>query len=345
MKQYFFLLFLPVFTAFSHICKAQTAYEYINLGIDLEELGAFNQAMVYYDSALLLEPENAIALYNRGSCAMIQGFWGDALVDFNSALNIDSSIADAYYNRSLVHQNMNNSMLALLDMQYYTELQPYDTLGYLALIDLEFKLGEYAKVIKSNQKLMELGFNRKFLALRSQGMAYYFLENPSMAEYLLANAINHNPKYIDAYLDRAMVRIELEDYYEALFDLSIYLENYPRNIQALSMRVACSFNTQNYQNALNDLLLLQELEPYNMEWVIEIGNCYLKLKEDFKAVQFFSKAIDAKYEQKYAWIYMMRGIAFHNLKNYSDACIDWNMAKILGDADAVLLSSKWCNND
>ena len=331
------LFIIPIF-GFS-----QTEEEYISKGLDKEEVGAFEEAILFYDSAILLNNENAIAYYNRGVCYAALQNYGSALVDYNKALYIDTTLADAYYNRSIVFHHMDNPVMALADIQVYTQMQPADTLGFLVMADLLFKQGEFSQAIATNQKLINLGLERKAIVYRNQGVCYAKLKTNSMAEYLLTQAIIFDPNYDIAYLDRAKVRFDMELYKDATDDLYEFLIKYPEHVEALGIRSASNFNLKNYSAAIVDYDKLIALQPDNWEWYFEKGNCLVKLKRDAEADEMYTIALVSTTNK--SWVLVMRGIVRYNLKRKEEACQDWHQARILGEEEAVLLYTRYCTEE
>lgn len=323
--------------------QAQTEDFYIDRGLDSEEEGNFATAILYYDSALMLNDMNAIAYYNRGVCNSALKRYGSALVDYNKAISIDSTIADAYYNRGLVYDAMDNPVLALADMEIYTQMHPDDTLGYLAFSDLLFKQGEYSRAIAANQRAINAGLTRKAIALKNQGVCYYKLGTNSMAEYLLSQAIIESPSFDEAYLERARVRVEMELYKDAYDDIYTYIQKHPNEVDAISIISLCNFNLKKYEDALINYNQLIDLQPDNGNWYFEKGNCLIKLKRDSEAEESYTTAL--KTSKNTGWILVMRGVARFNQNKKEEACFDWQQARLLGEEEGILLYTKYCQED
>jgi tetratricopeptide (TPR) repeat protein len=334
------LLFLLLCTAFAPM-GAQTDTYYISLGLDAEEEGDYSLAILYYDSALQLNASHAVAFYNRGACYAALANYGSALVDYNKALLLDPDLADAFYNRAIVHHYMNNPVLALADVEAYIALQSYDTMGFLLYADLLYKQNDFTGAIKANQKLIDLGLERRALVFKNQGMCYNKLQTYSMAEYLLTQAIVIDPGLDVAYLERAKVRFNMELYKDALDDLYEFMNKYPKHLEGLKVRSACLFNTKKYAEALLDYQTLMQLEPTNWEWEYEKGNVLLKLGRDKEAVQSYSTALQTS--PQIGWILVLRGIAQHNIGAKEEACLDWNQSRLLGEEEAIILYNRYCN--
>ncbi|MBX2985447.1 MAG: tetratricopeptide repeat protein [Bacteroidia bacterium] len=338
MKKFRFLLFLCFLSPFT--AASQTENYYIDKGLDYEESGNYALAIVYYDSAIMLNDINAIAYYNRGVCQFALKNTGAALVDYNKALNLDSTLADAYYNRGLTHNIINNPVLALADMETYTKLQPDDTLGYLALSDLLFQQGEYSRAIATNQRAINAGLTRKAIALKNQGVCYFKLGTNSMAEYILSQAIIESPSYDEAYKERARVRLSMELYQDAFNDIYTYMQNHPEEYDGLTIRSVCNFNLKKYDEAIKDYDILIKIEPDNGDWYFEKGNCLLKLQRDMEAEQAYTTALNSS--KNTGWILVMRGVARFNQNKKEEACFDWQQARLLGEEEGILLYSKYC---
>jgi tetratricopeptide (TPR) repeat protein len=315
--------------------------DYLSTAMDFEEVGNFRKALLYYDSAINEDPENAVIYYNRGACFMQINENGSALVDFNKAISLDAELGDAYFNRAIIHHQMNNLVMAVFDMEQYVALQPFDTMGFMALAELTFKAGDFVRAIDANQKAVENGLERKYIALKNQGVCYRILGSPSMSEYLITLALLEKPDYALGFLERAKSKVESEDYMGALTDIYTYLTDHPNDIEGLSIRALCNFNVKNFMIALDDYEKLIMLDPHNFDWVIEKGNSLLKMKRDADAEDAYNMALTKS--NRTGFILTMRGIARFNQKKLEEACQDWNQAVMLGDKGAEALREKHCH--
>ncbi|HEY0579571.1 MAG TPA: tetratricopeptide repeat protein, partial [Candidatus Nitrosocosmicus sp.] len=84
----------------------------VKKGNDLVKLGSYNGAIVFYNKALAIDPNNIEALYNKGNALVKLGDSIGATVLYDKALAIDPN------NKKVLH----NKGLLLFKLGNYTEL-------------------------------------------------------------------------------------------------------------------------------------------------------------------------------------------------------------------------------
>jgi tetratricopeptide (TPR) repeat protein len=314
--------------------------EFIGRGLALEEMGEYRMAIEQYDSALKYNAESAVALYNRGVCYAALGETGQALADYNKALNIDRMLADAYFNRSLIHKQMGNLVLAGLDLEYYLELVPDDTLGFLALASVYEADHNYIKAFEQYESALEFGLQDKHLAYLAMGLCKFYTEEDEKAEEFMTLAIELNSANHQARYFRGKVRMALSKWELAASDFTYYLENEPMDVNALHSRAECYQRLVQFSKAMEEFEKLILLQPAEWKWFFEKGNCLLQLKRDEEAENFYSKSLILSDEP--SLVLLMRGIARFNQKKSEEACFDWEQSSLLGESEAKKLFQKQC---
>jgi len=109
-----------------------------------------------------------------------------------------------------------------------------------------------------------------------------------------------------SYVNSANEKINKEDHYGAIFDLTKAIEIEPNNPLLYSMRSYPKFVLKDFIGAKSDL----------------------------------NKAI--KIEPNKGSFYKLRGNAKYMLNEEKSACIDWSKAASLGDKDGIPNIKKWC---
>ena len=129
---------------------------------------------------------------------------------------------------------------------------------------------------------------------------------------------------------------------EAIPLLDKAIEKNPKYLIAVIDRGLCKLQLKNYKAAILDFELALEIDNKNTLAIYEIGICQYELKEYKKAVEYFNKALDtkggqimtidlikdspisspnAKYDVSTAEIKFERGAAYYYLKDYNKS---WN---------------------
>ena len=101
--------------------KAPEAYH--EQGVDLAGSGKYQQAIVNFNQAIRLDPNNAKYYYNRGIAHGNLDQNQQALEDFDTAIRLNPNYAEAYSNRGFVYMvKLGNKKKACYDWKLACEL-------------------------------------------------------------------------------------------------------------------------------------------------------------------------------------------------------------------------------
>ncbi|NEQ24986.1 MAG: tetratricopeptide repeat protein, partial [Microcoleus sp. SIO2G3] len=79
-------------------------------------------AIADYEQALKINPNNAMAYYNRGLTRNRLKEHQAAIADYTESIRIQPTFAEAFYNRGLSHFNLDQTEQAIADLQKAAEL-------------------------------------------------------------------------------------------------------------------------------------------------------------------------------------------------------------------------------
>ena len=165
--------------------------------------------------------------------------------------------------------------------------------------------GELAKAIElSDAGLKTNPKNSEFFFLKARAYQDLRRNTDALANYSIA--IYLNPKFVNAFINRGLVRGALQDVNGALIDLD----------QALV------------------------LQPNNTAALLNRGVTYAGLNKPSLAIQDFNKAIQIN--PNYPDAYRNRGLTKHLLGDKDGACDDWHKSKNLGINEATEWLTKYC---
>jgi len=83
-----------------------------------------HRVMQDYDEAIRLDPQNALAYFNRGNAYGAAGQYQQAIQDFDEAIRLNPKYAEAYYSRGLTYQKLGNYERANQDIDKAIDLDP-----------------------------------------------------------------------------------------------------------------------------------------------------------------------------------------------------------------------------
>jgi tetratricopeptide (TPR) repeat protein len=208
------------------------AWEIVNKGAALSNLGRDKEALMYFDQALKLLPTFDAAWLNKGVVLARSGKYDDALVCYGKAIEINSNNADAWYNRGFAYQQKKMLEPSLEAYEKAVELNPLFEGAWLnkGVILRRLKreteaFESYDRVLAINSNSAVAWFNKGF-ALSSVGRLREALES-----YDKALAIN--PNFLEVWLNRGVALRKSNRLIEAAVCYDKALAIQPRHADAL----------------------------------------------------------------------------------------------------------------
>jgi tetratricopeptide (TPR) repeat protein len=122
--------------------------DYINVGLSLDYLDKYSQAIDYYDKALDIDKYNVTALDSKGYALYNLKEYDKAIDIASQAISIDRNYTNAWYNRAVYYANTNKIDNAISDLKKAISLD--EKYGYDALEDNDFDN------IKNDSKFVDL---------------------------------------------------------------------------------------------------------------------------------------------------------------------------------------------
>ena len=100
----------------------QDAMAYYNRGSMYRQLGQYERAIQDHDEAIRLDPQSTWAYHNRGIAYDELGQYERAIQDYDEVIRINPQNAIAYYNRGLTYAELGKSVESERDIQKAKEL-------------------------------------------------------------------------------------------------------------------------------------------------------------------------------------------------------------------------------
>ena len=207
------------------------AWEIVNKGAALSNLGRMKEALGYFDAALKILPTFDAAWLNKGRALAELGRDEEALTCYAKAIEINPNSADAWYNCALAYQNKGALENALSSYDRAIELNALFESAWLnkGVILRRMRRPQeaiecYDRVLAINAQSAVAWYNRGF-ALSQMGRS-----QDELACYDKALAIN--PVYTEVWLNRGVALRKANRLIEALACYSKVLDLHPRHPDA-----------------------------------------------------------------------------------------------------------------
>jgi tetratricopeptide (TPR) repeat protein len=269
-----------------------------NKGNALSALGRKQEAIAAYDQALAIQPDDHQALYNKGVALSALGRKQEAIAAYDQTLAIQPDDHQALYNKGVALSDLGRNQEAIAAYDQTLAIQPDDHKALLGKGNALANLGHKQEAIAAYDQALAIqpdypkALNNKGLALANLGRY-----PEAIAAYEQALAIQ--PDYYRAWDNRGDVLMQLERYEEAIssYDRAIHLNaeyRFPWESRAVALMRLGRFEAahESFDQAI-------ALKPDNAGAVYNKACCYGLQGNVELALASLQQAIslDAKYRQ------------------------------------------------
>ena len=102
----FVIICLVMIIDYACIDKLNDANQHNNAGMELFNQGLFNESIDEFSEAIRLDPQLALAYYNRGTAYNALGEYERAIEDLEEAISLDPQLEQAYHNRGATYKKL-----------------------------------------------------------------------------------------------------------------------------------------------------------------------------------------------------------------------------------------------
>ena len=203
-------------------------------------------------TVVIVAGQDAALAYNKGIEDVSAGKYGDASAAFSAAISISPKFAKAYYNRGVVELYGYSTASALKDFDNARAIDKNNPKYYLGASVALARLEKYDDALKRIKKAGELGCDEATLKY-FYGYIYFRKGDYKTAIQQYTATVNTNPRYANAYCDRATAHLRSGNYKAALDDYATALEIMPTATFVYILRADAKASQGNYNAAIQDL--------------------------------------------------------------------------------------------
>ena len=265
------------------------AWELLNKGVSLDNLGHHREAIQCYGEALRLCPQDSKVYNNRGTAYRALGQHEKALQDYGKAIELNPWYPHAYNNRGLVYLTLGQYEQALKDFDMVIQLHPWYPFAY----------------------------NNRGLVYRALGQSERAIQDFDMA-------IRLNPKDADAYNNRGLVYGILGQHERAIQDFTEAIRLDPTNPKASYNRGLTYQMLGKAEEALPDFDEAIRLNPSYSKAYFNRGIALAGSGDKKRSLQDFNEAI--RLNPEYPHFYNSRGLVHRALGQMEKALEDFDEA-------------------
>lgn len=268
--------------------------------------GDYKNSFTVRDRAAVLN--NPSGLAGRAGEYLKIGDTTNALTDINKAISLNNKDAFMYFERGKIMARMQQHAAAEQDFSLALGLNANFPDALLA-----------RSVEKRFQKKYEGAFRDIFQA---------------------ATLDSTNPKIYNSF---GNLFIEVKNYKDAITSYSKTIALQPKFADAYNNRAYAKILMNDFTNAITDCYTALSLMKEKPSPIVynNLGHAYRELNNFDSAFYYFDKAI--KLNNNFSQAYFERGIAKQKINDLNGACKDWRSADALGYTDTLKLEEKFCH--
>ncbi|MFH1052496.1 MAG: tetratricopeptide repeat protein [bacterium] len=192
------------------------AYSISNLVLS----STYSNPLDFYNNAVDKNPNSALALNNRALILKSHGEINDAINDLELAIETEPGFAEAYFNLGNLYDETGNIKLALKLYNDGLTANPKAFQGYLVRGNLKLKNSDSVSAKMDFEKVLEYDSTNSTAYFSIASIHFQVGELNKAIEYY-NKAIKYNPKYVRAYINRAVTFANLKLFQIALRDYNM----------------------------------------------------------------------------------------------------------------------------
>ncbi len=129
-----------------------------NRGVELYNLGKYNESIEDFDRAIEIDTQNAVAWSNKGAALASMGKYDDALEAFNKTIEIDPQHAGAWFNKGAALESLRRYNDSLEALDKAIKIDPQDSKAWYNKGKVLLALNRTADADEAFAKVKDLGY-------------------------------------------------------------------------------------------------------------------------------------------------------------------------------------------
>ena len=264
----------------------------LDIAIKLRESGDFNKAIDLLKDEINRSPPDSDMLAMLSHCYLLADQVEEAKLYLDKAKKIDPENASLGWNTARLTLKEQKPLEALTIARDTSQRFPDDVEG----------MGVLGACLRANGKIVE-------------------------SLDILNRAIELNPNYAEALINRGLIRLSQENKLEALADLDLVHRLKPHIKQIWDLVIELQMEAQEYSQSIPLLVTMIKTEPKNEKRLAILALCYQHLKDFDSAIEAYKKALAIKPDHAEAHNNM--GITLQKQGKLEEAIEAYNKALVI----------------
>ena len=308
---------------------------YLNKGILLNTINNIPQAIENFEICIKLFPKYTSALIGLGNSYLISGNFEKALLYFDQALNIKQNLPLALQGKCICLYELNkkeeiNTILDELN-KYDNKKENFNELQNLIRGNLQKDENNFEEAIKYYDNCIELNRNY-YEAYYNKALCEISLNQINNALKDLDEALNIKKDFYQALDAKGYIYYLTNKYQEALKCYNELIVNNYTNDDYHFKKASILIELKQYEEAIKSLDEVIKLNPNHITAIILKGKCYDNLNLNKEALEIYEQAIlkdkDNELAHQLKGQNLLKNKEYEKALNESDVIINFNQKNI-----------------
>jgi len=270
--------------------KKNKSNRFIAIGQTYFNLRQYEKALIVYDSAISLFPDEKVFYQNRGAIYSELGQYNKSLKDFDKYISLSPTNPDGYYNKGNANRLNKRYLKAINCFNQAISLNP-NNIAFYEYRGITFNaIGEYKNAIVDFNTIISLNTNFSG-AYNGRGTSYYSLQQYERSIEDFKKAIELNPNSISAINNLGATYGYLKKYEKAITIINKAIALDSTNVNSYYNRAIIFSQLNKYQKAIVDYDKAIALDPKDSYAYNNRGYCLLKLNKPSEAILDINKSL------------------------------------------------------
>jgi tetratricopeptide (TPR) repeat protein len=197
------------------LLNASEKHKTLRMANEFLDLGKFQEAITIYNRKLEEDPNNVVALNNKGLALDQLGEFNEALKSFEQAVTINPENSPALHNKSLALRKLGRMKEAIECYDRVLEVDPMDTEAMNNKGLILDQLGKFKKALYYYEMALNVNPTHS-VALYNKGYALRMLGKFEDALQAYDEALKIDPKFADCWSNKALALFHMGRFRKAL---------------------------------------------------------------------------------------------------------------------------------
>ncbi len=257
----------------------------------------FISAIIDIDKAIELESFNGFAYNLRGLININLLNYKDAIDDFDSAIRLNPANANYFFNKAKIQMKIGDLIDAKTSAENAVELDPENKTFHLLKAELELLAENHIEALEAYQSAYNLDPSDLKLLECTSGLKTYLCDFEGAIADLLK--IVDVEKDAEIYFKIAFLYYKLNKENEALKKLEKAINIDPKYKDALLQKGILNYWTQNYKESIKVFDSLSKLEPQFTKPMLYKARALMKMGLSHQAAETLAQIDESEREEEF----------------------------------------------